>query len=162
MPERQLGIKVLSVLHILSGILLALRALISTTRFQELQARLHATPILAIVLLAYLAVLALSSGVGMWRGKRWGWWLAAFFYMHSITRLVSYLPKIHAIAEQFELGVAGTNSLYTIAGLKILWSAVVLLYLFSVRVWTSFGLGKVKKLVAAAGLLGIAMLVGAF
>ncbi len=162
MSEKPLGIKILSALHLLGGILLAFNTIVNAMRFRELEAKLHGTPILAIMLLAYLAVLALSSGIGMWQGRQWGWWLAAFFYVHGIVRFGSYFQKIPAMAEQIKLSGAGIRYLYTIAGLKILASAAILIYLLSPRVWATFGLGKVKRLIVVAGLFGIALLVGAF
>ena len=145
--DRPVGIKILSPLHAIGGMVLLFKVAFG------------APNILAVILLVYLGLLALSSAIGMWLGKRWGWWLGAFFYTHTIIRHIHYLNDIQAMAQYAHVT---TGYLYGLLAVKVLGSLLVLGYFFRRSVVNSFQFQKFSKPRAIAILVGISLLVGSF
>lgn len=49
----------------------------------------------------FLGVLSLATAVGMFLGKKWGWWLALFYFAYEITRNMNAMLSIPSIVEQY-------------------------------------------------------------
>ncbi len=91
---RPVGVSILAVLHFIGGILLFGVQFLMFANLNAMEESLRTIgipPALLIVAVMFLAALAIASGVGMWIGTKWGWWLAAFYYVYSIFRNASAL-----------------------------------------------------------------------
>jgi hypothetical protein len=49
---------------------------------------------LLIFSIVFLFALGIASGVGMWKGRKWGWYLGTFYYIYSITRNANALLAV--------------------------------------------------------------------
>jgi len=75
MTRRPLGISILSVLHVIVGVVPFLFLALAMRRIASLSVeRGLSTPIVVSTVLL-MALLHLSAGIGYGLGKRWGWWL---------------------------------------------------------------------------------------
>jgi hypothetical protein len=48
----------------------------------------------------FLAILAIASGVGMWTGAKWGWYLGSFYYMYSVIRCIFAIVNVYLLFDQ--------------------------------------------------------------
>jgi hypothetical protein len=87
---RPLGIAILSVLHILGGLLMAALGIFLASRFDE-EARRSIFGLAPLILSPVLALLTIGIAVGLWRAKKWAWWLATFYYFQFAAGAVIVL-----------------------------------------------------------------------
>jgi hypothetical protein len=112
-------------------------------------------PVLLIMGVMFLAVLAIASGVGMWRGAKWGWWLASFSYVYSIFRNGSALLTVVAMADELEGGARGPEYYFVKHTVRIIVHFLLFLYFFKKNVLDFFGLQTLNKSQAISILCGI-------
>jgi hypothetical protein len=75
--ERPLGISILATLKLLESlVLLALRIFFPGALSSGMESIGISSPYV-MTTISFLGVLGLATGIGMWRGKKWGWWLGA-------------------------------------------------------------------------------------
>lgn len=121
------------------------------------------SPLGALLGILLLAIVGLGSGIGMWLGLRWGWWLAAFYYVHAILRSLSALGNLAAMADEFE-GRLDLEYHYWKHGGRIAVYTLILIYFFRPGVLAYFGVdGRSKgrmlaKLITAAVVISVAIL----
>ncbi len=113
------------------------------------------SPVLLIIGAMFLALLSIASGVGMWMGTKWGWWLASFYYIDSICRNGSALFTVIAIADQLEGGNRGPEYYMIKHGGRIIIHFLLFLYFFKGNVLEFFGLQTLSKVRAVGILVGI-------
>ena len=154
--RRPKGISILSVLHIGGGILgllvtplLAVK-LITGAGIPEGLNQLGLSPILLITAYLFLFGLATLSGIGMWRGRWWGWHLGAFYYLYSIARnagALVHLPDVFGAipAEALEDLERGPEFYAIKYGGRTLVHALIYLYFFKTNVRQFFGAPNKKK-----------------
>jgi hypothetical protein len=126
----------------------------------EVSNALGVPPALLVLSVAFLAILYLVSGIGMWRGTRWGWWLGAFSYSYAVARAASGLLFVSG----FSGGLEGlTDADYRKLGIKfsgrIVVSSLLFLYFFKSTVLAFFGLETLSKAKATAALIGTTLAV---
>lgn len=158
------GISILAVLHFIGGILLFGTQFLLFANLQAMEESLHAIgipPVLLIIGVMFLAVLAIASGVGMWMGAKWGWWLASFYYVYSIFREGSALPTVVAMANQLEGGSRGPEYYIIKHGVRIIVHFLLFLYFFKGNVLEFFGLETLSKPKAIGVLVGICIAITA-
>ena len=112
-------------------------------------------PALLIVAVIFLAALTIASGVGMWIGTKWGWWLAAFYYVYSIFRNASALLTIAAMAEQLQVSARGPEYYMIKHGGRIVVHFLLFMYFFKGNVLQFFRLEALSKPKAIGILIGI-------
>ena len=170
--ERPTGISILSVLHVLGSILgvAVLVFFISRQNGPRLQQAFDAIrmPVpLFLFGIGFLSVLGLATGIAMWRGAKWGWYLGAFWYAYAIARDLSALFRIGDIISAFPAEQAANlrhdaGFYYAKFGIQIVVSALIYLYFFKENVREYFGLQNAKKWPAVAihfaACIGIAVL----
>ncbi len=84
--KRPLGLAILSVLHILLGMLLALGIVLLVVRpGQSGLPPITITEMVVLGIVGIVTVIFIGSAVGLWLGTAWGWWLASFTYAWSIV-----------------------------------------------------------------------------
>jgi hypothetical protein len=161
---RPVGISILAVLHFIGGILLFGSQFLLFANLQAMEESLRAIgipPVLLIIGVMFLAVLAIASGVGMWMGAKWGWWLASFYYVYSIFRNGSALLTVVAMADQLEGGSRGPEYYMIKHGVRIIVHFLLFLYFFKGNVLEFFGLETLSKPKAIGVLVGICIAITA-
>ncbi len=140
---RPVGVSILAVLHLIGGILLFGAQFLLFANLQAMGESLRSIgipPVLLIIGVMFLAVLAIASGVGMWMGTKWGWWLASFYYVYSIFRNCSALLTVFTIADQLEGDSRGPEYYMTKHGVRIIVHLLLFLYFFNGNVLAFFGM----------------------
>lgn len=137
------------------GILLALQ-LFAWQNLVKSGLPLTVPPTILLVSILFLGGLGIAAGIGLWLAKKWGWWLAAFYFLYAFTRAVIDLV-LPASA-----GVDASRS-WLSAALGIFLCVVVLLYLYSREILAHFHLDKFPRwislsiLLVAAALLAVVL-----
>jgi len=161
---RPVGLSILAILHVINGVLLFGTQFPMFTNLQEMEGSLRSIGIpqvLPIVDVMLMAILAIASGVGMWIGTKWGWWLASFSYVYSIFRNGSALLAIVAMADQLEGDSRGPEYFMIKHGGRIIVHAMLFLYFFKGNVLENFGLETLSKAQAIGILVGICIAITA-
>ncbi len=85
--KRPIGISILSFLFIVGGVggviafLLGIGSLDNPNAKQSLS-MFGLTPIKLVVLLSVLGGFSVAAGIGMWIGRKWGWYLGSLYCMY--------------------------------------------------------------------------------
>ena len=103
MKNRPIGISILAVLYILGGVAILGLQIGTSGALQEAFKEMGIATILGTLSLTFLGVLGVAAGIGMWRGKVWGWWLGAFYLTYSVARSANALFLMPMIAEQYNV-----------------------------------------------------------
>ncbi|QEG02806.1 hypothetical protein Mal15_69270 [Stieleria maiorica] len=111
--------------------------------------------VLLVIGVMFLAILTIASGVGMWMGTKWGWWLASFYYVYGIFRNGSALFTVVTMADQLEGGTRGPEYYMTKHGVRIVIHCLLVLYFFKPNVLEFFDMTTVNKARAVGVLVGI-------
>jgi hypothetical protein len=149
---RPLGIWLLSGLHLVAGLFFSFGV------FFLLRLREGGNPVLLrfwflIPMMGIVAALGLGSGFGMWLGKRWGWWLATFYYTWGVLGVIADLG--------FALVANGTGGLAPILPRELTLFVIhglILAYLLRRKVREFFRLEAMPMYVALAPLALLATL----
>src|SRR5262245_56621012 len=152
---RPVGISLLAALYILSSLLLIGIALLGPGSTTTEMDKLGVSMVQIVIGSVFVGALGLAAGVGMWTGKRWGWWLGAFYLFYSIARNANALRMLPDIAERFGANEAGVAKHGFRFGGRIVVSSLLILYFFKSNVVTWFGVG------AMPGWKRVALLAGA-
>jgi hypothetical protein len=136
---------ILAVLHVIGGVGTLVLAVGFGRPLGEIGSSLGAPPLLTQLSIVFLGALGLASGVGMWRGAAWGWWLAGFYYLYAIYRNANALFLISGMAEQLAGEARGPGYYYVKHVGRIITHSLVLFYLFRENVLAYFGLGQIEK-----------------
>ena len=145
-PHRPLGIVLLAGLHLMMGLLVAAGTILIFRTYYRGGNPTGIPLWFLIALCGFQVALGLGSSVGMWRGYRWGWWLAAFYYVWNI--LSTIVNVLFAMANDYELSPLSKL-------IQFVLHALILLYLFKSNVRAFFGL-QLKP--AALSLIPLAIL----
>lgn len=103
---RPIGVWILSGLHLLAGLLFVFAVVMFLQQREMIDQRLMTGLFGYLVVIAgVMAVVALSSGVGLWLGTRWGWWIASFYYVWAV---LGFVAEFMVMAFRFNLMDAET------------------------------------------------------
>lgn len=168
--NRPIGISILAVLHIAGGILgaIVIAFLIAQfgknpeaqQNFAQILAILGLPPALIIVSIILIFGLSVASGIGMWKGKKWGWYLGSFYYMYNMVRNANALVTIPLLMNSMssdELENMSREPLYYYIkhGSRVIVSLLLYLYFFKGNVREFFSLSEQKKWKPILAELGI-------
>lgn len=144
-------ITILAILNILGGLSVFITQLVAWGNLKQaaIQSSISITQLLLGFI--FLAVLSVSSGIGMWLGQKWGWWLGALNELYVIPRRLNVLLA----ALSMYTGTEGDELTRIIrsAG-QILLSIVLLFYFYRHNVLDYFGLAEFPKWKSILMLLG--------
>jgi tetratricopeptide (TPR) repeat protein len=164
--KRPTGIAILSWLHMGGGAIGAVIVLVLLTAIPDAQKALDALttiglpPGLLLCAIIFLLILTCLSGVGMWTGIKWGWFLGSFYYAYSITRNLNALITIPAILgalspEELSEMPHGPGFYYAKHGLRVVVHGLLYLYFFKTNVRAHFSLQASRRWVPAVTQVGI-------
>ncbi|HUE70070.1 MAG TPA: hypothetical protein VMP01_04205, partial [Pirellulaceae bacterium] len=157
--RRPIGISIPSVLHLAGGLAFgALWMWISNFDDNEqwlAEIGLSVPAFMAIG--AVFTVLAVASGIGMWLGAKWAWWLASFYYfsmlLGNLCEMLLILPLKARLLDLDEIGLEAAR-----LGMRTVILFLFVTYLFRSKVLEYFGLASMRKLKAIGILFGITLL----
>jgi len=120
--------------------------------------------VFTIIYMALISVLSFVAGIGMWRGKKWGWWLGAFLYMYAVLWTIKsliYLPWLFG----YFVKPHNRNVYYYIKhGINLVVRVLIFIYFFKGSVTEYFVLqqqSKIKTLIILF-VLGLIVVVGCY
>jgi hypothetical protein len=95
-------------------------------------------------ILGTTALLGVLSGVGMFVGKKWGWWVSLYFFLDGAKR---YITRLILIPQAIELAnITGSSSYYYFReGSKATYYVLAVVYLFNITVMDYFEIDKEKR-----------------
>ena len=149
--RRPRGIAILSVLAIIGGVILLFVSILMAASSQNSSVsftEMGFPPSLVLTAIAFLAALTLASGIGMWRGLKWGWWLGCFYYVYAVFRNGSALLTISEMSVDLADVARGPEYYYGKYSLRIVFNLLLILYFFKSSVLEYFGLTDINKLKA--------------
>lgn len=163
--NRPMGVSILSALLMLSGLMLLVAQITLFATLKGMEETLNSIGIPPYILLfgvIFLTALTIASGVGMWMGTKWGWWLGSFYYVYSVFRNGSALLSIGMMTEQFEDTSRGVEYYMAKHGSRAVFSFLLFLYFFKRNVLEYFGMEGLNKSKAIGILGGICIAITAF
>ncbi len=138
MKTRPLGITILSILFIIGGSGMLILFLSTQKIDIKSVASLSSTVMFNGVL---LGVWALVAGIGMWFGKKWGWWLGATYLSYSVFRNINVLFTIFTMLGEFPIE---TRHIVKPLG-RVLIHASICTYCFKDAILEFFGFSTERK-----------------
>jgi hypothetical protein len=155
--DRPAGVSVIAVLLAIGGAMLLITQLVAFNRLNETSSVLGIPAAILQGAIGFLGLLGVAGAGGMWLGKRWGWWLALFFFAYALNVLIS----IQGISEQLGVPASDQGVNYGKYGIRVLWNALLMVYLCGETAVTFFfGMKNVNKWKAV--LLVFAVCIGIF
>jgi len=144
---RPIGISLLSVLHVVGGVLAVLvMGFVLWEALTERRSELEPPLWLMMTFLVVYIVLLLGSGLGMWLGAKWGWWLGNFVYFWN---LVVGLVQIPILLWNSGGSIFTDNPSWLVQNsTSLAITSLVVLYFFKRSVREFFGLRSMKILFA--------------
>lgn len=152
---RPTGITILSILYFVGGIGLFVIPFIFRGSSLEGFETIGVSEIGAYLSIGFLALLGIFAGIGMWIGKKWGWWLGAFYILYSIARNTNALIMIPLVVEQFGAQDIEVTRFYIKHGGRVIFHSLLLLYFFKSNVVDYFSVGEIGPWKRFGILLGI-------
>jgi len=155
LPE-PLGITILIWLHLIKGMVFAVALIMPWFKETDVTGNVEKaglSPTLVVLGVLLVSILCLGSGLGMMLHKTWGWYLAVYYYIHSIFRNGYTFYIVSQLADPTELGDRGPEYYYIKYGAIVVVHFLIFLYLFKSNVLHFFGLGTVSKAKVLGGLV---------
>ncbi len=143
--RRPIGIWILSGIHSLAGIffLIATVSFLHRLRSPDFgTGPLHPLLGYLTVVAGVLSVLGASSGIGMWQGARWGWWLGTFYYVWAVLGVVA--DFLMALSWFSQMDVQSLAISFAIRLTQLVIHALILAYLFKRNVRAFFQLQSLR------------------
>lgn len=143
--DRPIGVSILAILMAISGVGLLIIQLLAFSVPNEASPLVGVTNTFIQAAIGFLGLLGLAGGVGMWLGKKWGWWLAMFYFAYAITRNANALLSINHISDQYGALEQNLTSYYIKYGIRILWNVLLLYFMCRENVMSFFNTTETKK-----------------
>ena len=157
---RPLGISILAGVHLLVALLLVVATIILIWAADSVVITVGNSPMWFVYgLFALITVVALSTSIGMWLGVRWGWWLAAFYYVWGVLGVVAQFLVLFWQVDQWDVQTIASALPGRLIQLAI--HALILLYLFkgSVRDFFRLRFLRIHQALIPMAIVAIALLV---
>ena len=150
--KRPIGISLLAGLHVIGSTIVTVIILLYMPKLQD-RPELHTViellgipPTILFITIGLLLALGFLSGIGMWTGKKWGWFIGSFYYAYFIITNINTIIMIPTILESFGGETTrGPSYYYVKYGLRLCIRILIYIYFFRANVLTYFGLSGIKK-----------------
>lgn len=153
MQKRPLGITILSILSILSGLGVLILQILYNETLVQLMNEFEFSSMILVISVTFLALTSLISGVGMFLGKKWGWWLGAFCIIYAIIRNANALISIFNMTDYIESSTKGLKYYLTKHIGRIITNGLVFTYFFKNNVMEYFRIKHYSKYKVALQLI---------
>lgn len=162
---RPTGVTLTTILLILSGLYILFVQLGNIDFLTELSYSLGMPGYYILGSLSMLGLLSVAAGIGSWLGKKWGWWLALFYFAYGICRNVNTMGNLTILYNYYGWNADGIVGSYFKNVIGILWNCVFLSYLTKPHVLQFHQLVSIKKNKAMLIVFGIGIalfIIGSF
>ena len=154
--KRPKGISILSILHLIGGVSGALLIAPVVAEFNQspeasqIFNAMGIPPLSILINIILILTIALASGIGMWNGKKWGWYLGSFYYLYSVFRNAGALISIPRLCSQIppqEMETLAHQPSYYYAkhATRVVVHFLLYLYFFKGNVRDFFAVSEQKK-----------------
>ncbi|GAA3411527.1 hypothetical protein ACFFNY_20285 [Paenibacillus hodogayensis] len=143
--DRPVGVTLLAILLGLWGGGLLFTQLLVFSKVSEASSQLGISNVLLQSGIGFLGLLGVVASIGMWFGKKWGWWLALFYFAYAVTRNVNVVVSISSLSQQLGEPEQGIGMTYAKYGIRILWNGFLLFYLCRENASIFFRTTETKK-----------------
>ncbi|MCU6792687.1 hypothetical protein OB236_11205 [Paenibacillus sp. WQ 127069] len=157
--DRPAGVSIFAVLFMLGGAVSFIVNLFIPGLIAGVEAFSPFFKALLVATLYFLSVISIAAGIGTWKGKKWGWWLALFYFAYTILGGLNQLISYPGLAEAYGTVKGGGASVYAKAIVKIVLNGLVLAYYFRESVVSYFHVESVAKLKALGIVFGIGIVI---
>ncbi|MEW6104542.1 MAG: hypothetical protein AB1630_12135, partial [bacterium] len=155
MKQRPLGITIFSIIYILVGMGIFIIQILFGKKMGDVSS-LGISQLAFTISITFLGLLSFASGIGMWLGKKWGWWLGAFYCVYGVLRQVNVIIMLPGIIAQFGEPQQGIEYYWIKYAGRILCYSLLFLYFFKRNVREYFDLEEYPKKKAIFILIGVA------
>ncbi len=156
--DRPMSITLISILLVIGGLMLLVTQLSTFSMLSDASSELGVSAVLLQTAFAFLGLLGVAAGIGGWFGKKWGWWLAVFYFAYAATRNANVLLILQGI----DNGGAPADYVmmnYVKYGVRIVWNSLIILFLLrSDTVNSYFGTEDTSKVKAVLFAFGLSIL----
>jgi len=99
--NRPIGISILAAIHVFIGFLVLLATIIGREEMAVKMAEESGSVIAGYIIIFMVTAYCLGMGIGLWKGKKWSWWIFNILSVSSLTITTSSLAfSILMIANQ--------------------------------------------------------------
>ncbi|MEX0714521.1 MAG: hypothetical protein WD278_19450, partial [Pirellulales bacterium] len=144
--------------HLLGGLVLFALQFVIVANFNAMAEAVRSIgihPGLVIAGTMFLSLLATASAVGMWLGRKWGWWLAAFYYAYSVFRNASAVAMFASMSDEVEADGRDPAHYLVKHGVRVFVHLLLFFYFFKGNVLEFFGMQSVGKAKAISIIVAI-------
>lgn len=139
--DRPISISLLAIWLAIGGGAILVPQLLFFGKLNGVSSALGISSVLLQGSIAFLGLLGLAAAVGMWLGKKWGWWLALFYFAYAATRDINVLLTAVGLAAAGE----AMGSAFVKYGAAVLWNGLLLFYLCRETASTYFRTTETRK-----------------
>lgn len=154
MKKRPIGITILSILHFTGGVGTIIFYFFFNNLLNQVSDELGFSSIVMIASIVFLGLLSIITAIGMWLGKRWGWWLAAFYYIYAMIRYGNHIITVLTAPDWMLVNVK-VSYLVTKDIIRIIIHGLIFIYFFKNNVKDFFRLTNLSKKKVILILVGI-------
>ncbi|WP_410768950.1 hypothetical protein [Fontibacillus sp. BL9] len=157
--DRPMGVTLLAILLVLGGLGTLVTQLMAFSNLNETASIVGVSSYLFQGAVAFLGLLGVTAGVGTWIGKKWGWWLALFYFAYAVIRNINVIISISNMFYLYEGSLSGSAMVYFKYAVRTLWNCLLIFYLCGETVTTFFKTTGIKKWKALLIVFGICIFI---
>ncbi|MEW9697775.1 hypothetical protein [Paenibacillus sp. SI8] len=157
--DRPAGVSLLAVLLAIGGVILLGTQLLAFSKLNEASTLIGVSSYFFQAAIGFLGLIGIAAAVGMWLGKKWGWWLALFYFAYAVTRNINVLISISSIYGQYSMPTNQITMNYIKYGIRALWNCFLLFYLCRETASTYFRTLETKKWKSLSIVFGICVVI---
>ena len=161
---RPIGVWILAILFVLGGVMIAavsFLALSPAANVERVYRAFHLTPEIIFAGAFLAGVVVFATGVGMFVGWRWGWWLATLYFVWTAFRSSAFVINLMLSPDLTDvIGESTTRGMqyYLVKyGMRVPVNFLLTVYMFRENVLGFFGLSQLAKLKAVVILAGVSL-----
>ncbi len=159
MKKRPIGITILAILSIFGGIGIIVVQVIFSGELEKVFESHGLSSLATLLNFAILSVWAFAAGIGMWLGRKLGWWLGSLYLSYSVLRNVNAIFTIMDIVAQNHDQVIDTTKYYIKHIGRVIFHSLLVAYYFKNNVMEFFQISTNYKKKRFWKFIGITLLI---
>jgi hypothetical protein len=154
--DRPIGITLLAIWIAIAAVIVLVAQVALFSRLDDVSSIIGVSSYFFQAAVTFLGVLSLATSIGMFLGKKWGWWLALFYFAYEITRNMNAIISIPLLVEQYgDVSSQKVTSYYLKNGVRSAFDSFLIFYLCRESVTSYFRTTETKKWKALLIVFGI-------
>ncbi|MBP1961190.1 hypothetical protein [Paenibacillus aceris] len=144
--DRPIGVSLLAIWIAIAGVIVLIAQVSFFSKLSDVSSLIGVSSYFFQAAVTLLGVLSLATAVGMFLGKKWGWWLALFYFAYEITRNMNAMLSIPILVEQYgDISSQKITSYYLKSGVRSAFDGFLIFYLCRESVTSYFQTTETKK-----------------